>query len=220
MSGTRDWSIRTPRGLGGNEPIPLYRLTRLRPPTPPEHAEGNGDSKDASEKGFFDEYSHIILALVILIPYVIFFGYLVFEAPPAPTLETLAASYGSLAAAVVGYYFGLKPAKDAQKNAQDAAAQQQKLRGNVVDIVSQLAGIQQQLTAHKTNIQELHRGSTRLHEEARKLPKREDTVRLMELATPEVLESQKSKVDADVQQVDLAIGKIDEIRKNSMRLLE
>lgn len=143
-----------------------------------------------------------------------------FIAPTSPTLETLAATYGSLAALVVGYYFGQKPVQDALSKAQEASTQQQKLKGKLVDNVSELSGIQQQLIGLKATIQELHQGSVRFHEESRKLPKREDTQHLIDLAKPEFLDAQKSKVEANALQIDTAVRKIDDLRRNSLRLLE
>jgi predicted nucleic acid-binding Zn-ribbon protein len=161
-----------------------------------------------------------MLALILLVPYVFFVAYLVLKAPPTPTLETLGATYGSLAAAVVGYYFGQKPVQDALNKAQEATTQQQKLKGNLVNVLSELGDVQQQLASHKSTIQEIHHGNVRFHEESRKLPQREDTRTLIDLAKPEILESQKNKVDADVLQVDSAVKKLDDLRRNSLRLLE
>lgn len=165
-----------------------------------------------------DNYEHLLLALVVLVPYVLFVAYVVFKAPPAPTLETLAATYGGLAAAVVGYYFGQTPVQAALNKAQEASAQQQKLKSNTVDILSELSSIEQQLQSHKSTIEELHHRNESLQKEIR-IADFTKSQNLVELTEPKVLESQRSRVSNNVEQIDNAVKKIDEIRRNSMQLL-
>jgi hypothetical protein len=190
-------------------------------PTPPQETEKSGGSKAQSQKqGPLDIGVHLMIALIILVPYVIFVAFLVFSAPPTPTLETLAATYGSLAALVAGYYFGQAPVKDAIAKAQDASTQQQKLKGGVVDMMSEFSSIEKQLADLKNSIREMHQGNARIREESQRLSRTADTARIMDLVKPEILESQKVKVENNAAEIDATLKRIEDLRKNGLKLLE
>ena len=155
----------------------------------------------------------------MLIPYVLFVAYLLLRTPASPTLETLAATYGSLAAAIVGYYFGQTPVKAALSKANEASAQQQKLKSNTINILSELALIQQQLQSHKDMIQELHNRNEGFRKEFAKDQRFAANENLKELADPEVMAAQRDKVRDNVQQIQDTMIRINDLRNNSMQLL-
>lgn len=188
---------------------------------PPQDAGEDGGLNDQQrKKSPLDLGIHLAIALVILVPYVIFVAYLVFSAPATPTLETLAATYGSLAALVAGYYFGQAPVKDAIAKAQDASTQQQKLKGTVVDMVSEFSSVEKQLADLKSSIQDMHEGSARISAESQKVSKASDIARIMDLVKPEALQSQQVMVDANTAGIDATLTRIDSLRKASLKLLE
>jgi hypothetical protein len=93
------------------------------------------------------EYT-FILAVIIVIAYVIFFGVVMHQdQSPYEGLKTITATFGIIVATVVGYYFGQRPAEAAQQHAREATSQnvetKTKLDSDVKEDI-QLIGVSQE----------------------------------------------------------------------------
>lgn len=99
-----------------------------------------------------EDYSYS-LALIIISGYIVFFGIVMFQNPANnyEGLKTVAATFGTIVAAVVGYYFGQRPAEQAIKSAEESKA---KLRD---ETMSELAEINDGLGSWKKNYEAIRR---------------------------------------------------------------
>jgi uncharacterized membrane protein YgaE (UPF0421/DUF939 family) len=70
------------------------------------------------------------LALIIISAYIIFFGVVMWQnlSPQYDGLKTITATFGIIVAAVVGYYFGQRPAEAAEQRAKEATGQAAQLK--------------------------------------------------------------------------------------------
>jgi hypothetical protein len=85
------------------------------------------DKKEAADPWYKSRSNQaFILAVIIISSYVFFFGVIIFQAKPTGNafnydgMKDLTATFGIIAAAVVGYYFGQKNLEEATKTAETA----------------------------------------------------------------------------------------------------
>jgi hypothetical protein len=91
-----------------------------------EKKEGSHERRFPTIPGFSKSMQAFTIALIIISAYVIFFGVVMFRAPPGEDginyagMKDLTATFGIIVAAVVGYYFGQKNYEEAAKTAEIA----------------------------------------------------------------------------------------------------
>ncbi|PBO85696.1 MAG: hypothetical protein COA77_02175 [Thaumarchaeota archaeon] len=68
------------------------------------------------------------IALVVLIPFMIYFGVVLIYLQDIVLLEKMSALLGGLVAMIVGYYFGQRPLKELSKQVQEAQIESEENR--------------------------------------------------------------------------------------------
>jgi uncharacterized membrane protein len=93
------------------------------------------------------------LALIIISAYIVFFGIVMYQNPGNnyEGLKTITATFGTIVAGVVGYYFGQRPAEQAIKSAAESKAKLQD------ETTSELAEINDGLVSWKKNYEAIRR---------------------------------------------------------------
>ena len=75
-------------------------------------------------RGLMKEHYSFVIALIVVIPFMIFFGVVLLVFKDAALLEKMTALLSGLVAAVIGYYFGQRPVQELSN--QVKTAQQEK----------------------------------------------------------------------------------------------
>lgn len=142
--------------------------TTLNPPTSQQNqnqSQQSSPQKSTADQGKGSQLVFVI-ALILIIPYIGFLAYLIFKAPSSPSLGDVAGTYGSIVAAVVGYYFGQKPVQDAVDQAQRASAGKQQLKDNTATTNERLSDFRDQLMKNRGLLLQLRERSEALADEA------------------------------------------------------
>jgi hypothetical protein len=94
-----------------------------------------------------------VLAIIIVVAYVIYFGYIVFkDTQDYEGLKNVAATFGTIVAGVVGYYFGNKPVQNAINARENMREEMNKSK------VNEIAGIDNSLSVYRNLLDELKKG--------------------------------------------------------------
>ncbi len=97
------------------------------------------DDPSKTEKDQFDEQSKsrrsFILAVVVVIPFMIYFGIVLLYFKDAVLLEKMTALLGGFVAAVLGYYFGQRPVQNLTQQLSRATAEKEATKRRAEDAV-------------------------------------------------------------------------------------
>lgn len=77
-----------------------------------------------------------VVALIVVCAYIVFYGIVLAHDSDYSGLEKVSATFGSLVAAVIGYYFGQRPVQSLTRQVEQISSQKQEERNNAVNIYS------------------------------------------------------------------------------------
>ena len=81
-----------------------------------------------------------ILALIIISSYIVYFGIVLFtmQENSFEGVKNISATFGTIVASVIGYYFGNRPVQAASKQAEVAQGERDKYAGEFRDLYNQI----------------------------------------------------------------------------------
>lgn len=97
------------------------------------------------------------IALVVLIPFMIYFGVVLIYLQDMVLLEKMSTLLGGLVAMIVGYYFGQRPLKELSKQVQDAQTQSEENRIDTNDATNDFFELTEQFENYKRQLNEIQK---------------------------------------------------------------
>jgi len=73
------------------------------------NSNNTGKDKNSSSVGMLKENHTLVIAIIVIVPFMFFFGYVLLVFKDVMLLEKMTALLSGLVAAVLGYYFGQRP---------------------------------------------------------------------------------------------------------------
>jgi len=129
-------------------------------------------SEKSKVRGITKEHYSFVIALIVVIPFMIFFGVVLLVFKDAALLEKMTALLSGLVAAVVGYYFGQRPVqelsnqvKTAQQEKDDEKKEKETTKGQYKESKAMIFEIIEDYDKQKGQIEELRDEIRRLNNE-------------------------------------------------------
>jgi len=120
------------------------------------------NNEKSKVKGIMKEHYSFVIALIVVIPFMIFFGVVLLFFKDAALLEKMTALLSGLVAAVIGYYFGQRPVqelsnqvKTAQQEKDDEKKEKETTKGQYRESKVMMSEIIEEYDNQKKQIEEL-----------------------------------------------------------------
>ena len=122
------------------------------------------ESNKKSYPKIIKESFSFAIALVVLIPFMIYFGVVLIYLQDIALLEKMSALLGGLVFLIIGYYFGQKPLKELSKQVQVAQTQSAESRLDADDTTIELFELTEQFENFKRQFDEIKKLEEDEHE--------------------------------------------------------
>ena len=122
------------------------------------------ESNEKSYSKIIKESFSFAIALVVIIPYMIYFGVVLIYLHDIVLLEKMSALLGGLVFVIIGYYFGQKPLKELSKQVEDAQTQSAASMLDADDTTIELFELTEQFENFKIQFDEIKKLEEDEHE--------------------------------------------------------
>ena len=111
----------------------------------------NGQGNVSSPRGMMKENHTLVIAILVIVPFMIYFGVVLLVFKDGALLEKMTALLSGLVAAVIGYYFGQRPTQQLSEQVKKSGEESQQnknlfngSRDDILDLIDEFEEIQKE----------------------------------------------------------------------------